>query len=409
MYAAARTYLSTGVALVGAGAIAMSPVAPPLPDVAEATSSVATSDLRLSALANPFVVYGQVVENTLENLGLLGERVIADPAPILAQILRNQWASAQTLGAALESAAESLATSFSPDNPFGVPALLGSAGENLAAGDLEGAIYDLWQVVITPLLGPAVTLIPAITEVIRQPVQNLLDVIDQTQLPITLFAIGALSPIYAGLVKAGGAFAQDLFDAVRTADLEGFANALITGPAAMINGFLNGDAVDAGFFSPGLGTISGLLNIRDAVAQALRGPAPTAGVAAIDSTATDSARTVSLSVEPVVAKSEQTTPPAEGAVAEGNSTDEEESSVEGTTDGTVDETTDEGAFDEPDAAPADDDEAALPEEPEEEETAPADEDEEAAPAEDDETATADPSEGSESEDDGSGDGAEATE
>lgn len=298
MHTAARSYLATGVALVGAGAIAISPVAPPLPDAARAaTSSVTTSDLQLSALANPFVVYGEVVENTLTNLGLLGERVLADPAPILAQILQNQWNSAQTLGGALDRAGESLANSFSVDNPFGVPALLRAAGDHLAAGDLEGAINSLWQVVITPLLGPAIELIPAITSVIRQPVQNMLNVIDQTQLPITLFAIGVLSPIYAGFVKAGGAFVQDVFDAARTGDLEGLANAFITGPAAVINGFLNGDAVDAGFFSPGLGTISGLLNIRDAIAQALR-PVQTAGIAAIDSTTTDAAtQTVSVSVE----------------------------------------------------------------------------------------------------------------
>lgn len=298
MHTAARSYLTTGVALVGAGAIAISPVAPPLPDAARAaTSSVTTSDLQLSALANPFVVYGEVVENTLTNLGLLGERVLADPAPILAQILQNQWNSAQTLGGALNRAGESLANSFSVDNPFGVPALLRAAGDHLAAGDLEGAINSLWQVVITPLLGPAIELIPALTSVIRQPVQNMLNVIDQTQLPITLFAIGVLSPIYAGFVKAGGAFIQDVFDAARTGDLEGLANAFITGPAAVINGFLNGDAVDAGFFSPGLGTISGLLNIRDAIAQALR-PVKAAGIAAIDSTTTDAAaRTVSVSVE----------------------------------------------------------------------------------------------------------------
>lgn len=323
MLTAARSYLMTGVALVGAGAIAVSPVAPPIPDVAPST--LAVSNLQLSALANPFEVYGQVLENTIANFGALGERVIADPAPILAQILENQWNSARQLGAAFQSAGESLANSFSPDNPFGVPALLRTAADEVGAGNLEGAINSLWQVMLTPLLGPAVTLIPAITSVHRQPVQNLLNVIDQTQLPITLFAIGVLSPIYAGFVKAGGAFVQDVFDAVRTGDLEGLANAFITGPAAVINGFLNGDGIDAGFLSPGLGTVSGLLNIRDAIAQALGRPAPAARVAAIDSTDTGAARMVSVSVEkPTEADAEvapEPEPTPEPAVAADDSTD----------------------------------------------------------------------------------------
>ncbi|MGE2713755.1 hypothetical protein ACQI4L_06845 [Mycolicibacterium litorale] len=384
MHAAARTYLTTGVALVGAGAIAISPVAPPIHGVTDtAAPAVATSELQLSALANPFAVYGQVVENTLANLGLLGERVIADPAPILAQILQNQWTSAQTLGSAFQSAGESLANSFSPDNPFGVPALLRTAVDEVAAGNLEGAINTLWQVVITPLLGPAVTLIPAITSVIRQPVQNLLDVIDQTQLPITLFAIGVLSPIYAGVVKAGGAFVQDVFDAVRTGDLEGLANAFITGPAAVINGFLNGDDVDAGLFSPGLGTINGLLNIRDAIAQALGRPAPTAGVAAIDSTDVDidAARTVSVSLDAAPAGTDETGPTAEPAVAEDDSTEEEEEESP-----VGDEPADEPVDEPADEAPEDE---AADEPAEDEDVTPA-EDEEDTPAEDEGTEPADP-------------------
>ncbi|KUI40200.1 hypothetical protein [Mycobacterium sp. GA-2829] len=353
MNTAARSYLTTGVALVGAGAIAVSPVAPPIP-AAEPVAApvVAAADLQLSALANPFAVYGQVFENTLENLGLLGERILDDPAPILAQILRNQWSSAETLMGALDRAGESLANSFSADNPFGVPALLRAAGDDFAAGDLEGAINNLWQVAITPLLGPAVELIPAINAVIRQPVQNMLNVIDQTQLPITLFAIGVLSPIYAGAVKAGGAFVQDVFDAVRTGDLEGLANAFITGPAAMIDGFLNGDEIDAGFLSPGLGTISGLLNIRDAIANALKPPS-TAGIAAIDSTTTDTtARTVSVTVEAQAEESEGSgkdpEPVAKAAVLDGDSTnaDVSEAAEEPSDEVTDEEVTDEDVTDE---------------------------------------------------------------
>src|SRR5690606_32460899 len=65
-------------------------------------------------------------------------------------------------------------------------------------------------------------------------------------------------------------FAQDVFDAVTSGDLEGLANAFITGPAGMIGGLLNGDGIDSGLLTPNvLGTINQLLGLRDAIAGAL--------------------------------------------------------------------------------------------------------------------------------------------
>lgn len=86
-----RPYLAVGVALVGAGAIAVGPVAPPMPDVPEVLSRAVTP----AALANPF---GPVFDNTVTNIEKLVTAVINNPAPILTQVIENQIASAGVLG-----------------------------------------------------------------------------------------------------------------------------------------------------------------------------------------------------------------------------------------------------------------------------------------------------------------------
>ncbi|MGV0835993.1 hypothetical protein [Mycolicibacterium thermoresistibile] len=295
MLAFVRPYATAGVALVGAAAVAVAPVMTPpsLPDIEVAATQSTSPEVHLAALANPLEVYGALVEETLANLTLIGERIAADPAPVLQQLIANQLASAEILGDALQQSAGMLAESLTNQ----LPALLEVAFNQLLDGNIEGAINGLWQATITPLISPAVLLIPAVHQVIRQPVQNMLNVVDAVQAPILFLAIGALSPVYAGVVKTGGAFVQDVFDAVTTADLEALANAFITGPAGMIGGLLNGDGVDAGLLSPGLGLAHGLLGLRDAIADAL-GANSTVGTAAdeIASVAVDAGDSVTLDV-----------------------------------------------------------------------------------------------------------------
>lgn len=300
MRATVRPCVTAGVALVGATAVAVAPVlAPPSPpDIQVVTTPFSSTEVHLTALANPFEVYGALIEETLANLSVIGERIAANPAPILQQLIANQLASAEILGNALQLAGTQLGEALSPDNPRGVPANLRVALDHLMAGNIEGAIIGLWQATITPLVGPATLLIPAVHQVIRQPVQNLLNVVDAVQAPIMLLAVGALNPVYTGLVKGGGAFAQDVFDAVTSGDLEGLANAFITGPAGMIGGLLNGDGIDSGLLTPNvLGTINQLLGLRDAIAGAL-GATLTVSTAAdeISSAAIDTGDTVTLDV-----------------------------------------------------------------------------------------------------------------
>lgn len=96
MRATVRPCVTAGVALVGATAVAVAPVlAPPSPpDIQVVTTPFSSTEVHLTALANPFEVYGALIEETLANLSVIGERIAANPAPILQQLIANQLASA---------------------------------------------------------------------------------------------------------------------------------------------------------------------------------------------------------------------------------------------------------------------------------------------------------------------------
>lgn len=101
MHIAARSYLSTGVALVGAGAIAVSPVAPPVPDVEVPTLS--TIGVELNAAVNPLQTWIEVFGTAAQNLSVLGQQIAERPAPILQQIIENQLSNIETLAPAVQS------------------------------------------------------------------------------------------------------------------------------------------------------------------------------------------------------------------------------------------------------------------------------------------------------------------
>src|SRR5690242_440799 len=100
MQVSARSYLTAGVAFVGAGAIAVSPISPitpSLPDVQIPASAASTMPVELAALVNPIELWFNVFAETAGNIGQLADIALTDPAPILAAILRNQFISGGAL------------------------------------------------------------------------------------------------------------------------------------------------------------------------------------------------------------------------------------------------------------------------------------------------------------------------
>lgn len=86
MQIAVRSFVTTGVALVGASAIAVTPIAPPPePDI-----RVANLAVQLSAAPSPFVLYPQVALDAFKNISLLTGSYLQEPFPIIQAILGKE-------------------------------------------------------------------------------------------------------------------------------------------------------------------------------------------------------------------------------------------------------------------------------------------------------------------------------
>ena len=86
MQAAVRPFVTTGIALVGASVIAVTPITPATPpDI-----RVASPAVQLAAAPSPFVLYPQVAADALYNASILARMYLAEPFPIIQAILGQQ-------------------------------------------------------------------------------------------------------------------------------------------------------------------------------------------------------------------------------------------------------------------------------------------------------------------------------
>jgi hypothetical protein len=277
---AVRSYLTAGVAMVGATALIAAPLAVPPPEIHLPAIHASSAAVELAALANPIAEWVTVVQTTFANVAALGTQFQNDPAPILQQILTNQLANASTLATALEGATGGLVAGLTS-----LPSATLLAAQQLAAGQFSAAVGTLFQAGIGLILAPAISLIGA-TSIITDTAQRFANVV--AAIPNVLLPVGlaAISPI-AGAVYAFGDAGQAVIDAARAGDVAGALSALVNIPAIVTNAFLNGypPQFSTGVFSPlveggfGSGLIASLLNARDVFAQALGAPVPPAATA----------------------------------------------------------------------------------------------------------------------------------
>ena len=80
-----RSVLMAGVAVVGAGTMAVSPVQPSLPSVPR----VESASVALAAFPDPGVVWQAVAQSAFQNISNLGTAFFAAPFPILSNLLSN--------------------------------------------------------------------------------------------------------------------------------------------------------------------------------------------------------------------------------------------------------------------------------------------------------------------------------
>lgn len=271
MERAARSYLRAGIGIVGASAIALAPLSPVAPSDLRVPAAPLTSQVQLNASVNPLQVYLDLVQNTGENIGVLFQRVLENPAPILRQVLLNQLAIAEELLPALQEAGGAL---FDNLQNIAAPALQ-HAFESVLAGNFTAAANDVVTALFQPLVFAALPLLPALQVAVQAPIEGMLRVAGHFQEITALGTLALIAPFSSTIFSTGEAL-QNIADAASAGDLLGVAAAVIAAPGIVINGFLNGFGVDGGLFSGGLGTFNTLLNLRDVIANALKPPATTA-------------------------------------------------------------------------------------------------------------------------------------
>ncbi|MBP3085171.1 hypothetical protein [Mycolicibacterium fortuitum] len=323
MQVAAHPYLAAGVALIGASAIAISPVAPPMPDIT--VPAVSSAEVSLSAAIDPIQAYVQLVTNTFTNVSTLIGQELADPAPILRQVIDNQIATAVSLGTALQDSAVALGNALDPSNPYSIPSLLQLAVSNLLSGDINGAVANAWSAFLTPVVGVGLPLLEPITAAIRQPIQNVLNVVD-TQLAVVMPLLGALNVAYRTITVAGNV-GQEILDSATAGDALAVVSTMLSSPAVIADAFLNGDELGGGVFGPSLGLLGTLRQAREMIAAAITPPAAEATGAATDTTLRSAPKLVTLDVAPATEKAapavSEAAVTAETAPAPAASTDED--------------------------------------------------------------------------------------
>ncbi len=279
MQAFARTTMTSGVALIGASAIALSPIVVSPQQVHLPSVPVSSFAATLTASVNPINEWAQVLTTTFNNIADLGQQVWADPAPILKQILINQLGYANTTVSALSTAGSSLVTALQA-----LPPAFGQAGQQLAAGDISGGINTAYQAVVSLVLQPGLALlISGVLDIPGKIAQNITNVVKLA--PGILIGVGfsALATAFS-VESAFGDTAQAVYNGVRAGNLGAALNAIVNAPAVLTNAFLNGYNTAAGawgILTPGNGLVSTLVvGVRDAIAQALGAPVPAAAAAA---------------------------------------------------------------------------------------------------------------------------------
>ncbi|QRY51194.1 hypothetical protein [Mycolicibacterium septicum] len=258
MQLAARSYMAAGVALVGASAIAVSPMAPPVP---EAHMPVALT----AAIENPVTVFEPAIAATQTLFSNFIERQTTNPLPVLRQLATNVATgvqvfantdpvlvvalalthgvlTAQQIGPNLAALGESTSSAMNAlvENlgvlGAGLPDALQAAGALIAAGDPNGAINAIMgpgvQPIINIMLETVNPQINAVGHVLGVP-QPIIDAATESTLGVLIavasatVGIGFDLPGYPlPLVKQVIAGTQSVLAAAASGDPGTFVNAL---------------------------------------------------------------------------------------------------------------------------------------------------------------------------------------
>ncbi|MGE2714001.1 hypothetical protein ACQI4L_08085 [Mycolicibacterium litorale] len=287
-------------------------------------------------MVNPVDFYSALFEESAANVGALVDIFLANPTPILSQIIDNQIDNAEQISVALEEMINGLRPILTEQ----VPLLFRTAVEALADGDVETALNTLLSIPTTVAALPAFIGLGAVFLPIAKASGNINNVIQQVVGGAILGgAVAAFGPLLSTIGATGTAI-QGVLDGVAAGDIGEVADAIINAPGVIIDGLLNGGygppllIVPApGLLSPngllgplGAGPIGFVLALRKQIADAIKPAAPFStaeqriagdpeaveGLPEADSIA-GTGQTITVSTEDVQSPADGTTPEPQGA------------------------------------------------------------------------------------------------
>lgn len=310
MQVAVRSRLNMGIALAGAGAIALAPIAQPMPAIAELQArAVSSAEVALSAAANPIEQWAQIIQDALANSGTLVQSYLNNPLPIVHQLILNGAGYVGQTVTALQTGFSNLVDSLRFDNPYGFPAGVQQGLSEILAGQIYDGYNTLFNAGLGLILGPVFPLL----DLLQIPVtmaQNVANVVAAVPNALLFAGLGALGTIN-GTFQAAAYQVQAVVDALKTGDLLGAVGAIVAVPGAIVNAVLNGFPVSGapGILSPG-GIIDQVIQTLNSFAQAIA-PTSTPLAAKVADTSPSAVPSASLSVATTTLGAEKVATPEE--------------------------------------------------------------------------------------------------
>ncbi|MCV7217501.1 hypothetical protein H7J51_19680 [Mycobacterium crocinum] len=249
MHIAVRSSVATGVALVGAGALALSPLQPvasPLSNVG-VPAAFSTAGVELTASFDPVTPWVEVFTAAASNVTAIGEDWLANPLPGLRQLATNWFGYADTTATALGGVAQGTWTYLTQT----VPESVNTALQQIADGDLSGAASTINNALGSAIFAIGLPLFPVL-DIPGKITDNLTAVVKAvTSINAALpLVVGLLGPIEGG-IQAFGDNAQTVLNAASAGDYATAFNAAVNTLPAVVGAVLNGyqDGVYPGLLS----------------------------------------------------------------------------------------------------------------------------------------------------------------
>jgi hypothetical protein len=199
-----RSQLLAGVALIGAGAIAMTAVVPTtaglkLPESRTAAIEPAAFSTLLMK-RDPIDQIYQLTQTTLDDSESIIDNTIADPTPILQQVLENQVGYTFDVAQGLASSSQELAEAV-----VAIPATFGAAAKEASTGNYQAALTTLQDGLAAGIAAgdPAMQAVQTVLQTQYATVQRLVQAVPEAGMLLVNATLNAASSILGATIDAG--------------------------------------------------------------------------------------------------------------------------------------------------------------------------------------------------------------